>query len=217
MAKSMRRPGFWSGGLFRAVRVAAYGLFFLWLGGLVQYVDSLPETDLSIAVAGDGVAVFTGGANRLDKAAELLASNRANLMLISGVDTGTSKQDLEALLYPKVTATQFDCCVELGYTARDTFGNALETANWAKRHSLQSFFLVTSNYHMPRSLFLTRELLPDQTIYPLAVAGGKVVLESWWRRPGTARLLAVEYSKYLIVLLRATVSLLPAAFSKKPD
>jgi uncharacterized SAM-binding protein YcdF (DUF218 family) len=194
-----------TGGLFKAFYRIVYFLIFLWLGGLLQYIDSLPETDVSVAMVADGVVVFTGGANRLDKAADILATSRARKMLISGVDTATTEQDLAALLSAKITPSLFACCIELGYRARDTFGNAVETANWANRHGLDSFFLVTANYHMPRSLLLTRNALPDQIIYPLAVASGKVVLDSWWQRPGTARLLAVEYSKYIIVLLRVMV------------
>jgi len=193
------------GVLFKAFYRTAYLLAILWLGGLLQYIDSLPESDVSAAMVADGVAVFTGGANRLDRAADLLASDRALKMLISGVDPATTEQDLATLLGAKITPSKFACCIELGYSARDTFGNAAEAAKWADRHGLNNFFLVTANYHMPRSLLLTRNASPDQIIYPLAVTSGKVVLDGWWQRPGTTRLLAEEYSKYVIVLLRVKV------------
>ncbi len=180
-------------------------LLSLWLGGLIQFVETLPETDAAISRTAGGVVVFTGGTNRIDEAAHLLASGQAKKMLISGVDAGTSQEDMRRQLFPKVPAQLFDCCVTLGRTAHDTFGNAKEAAAWAQNQSIDSFFLVTSNYHMPRSLYLSQQAIPGKTIIPFAVAGGKVVLDGWWRRPGTARFLVQEYSKYLIVLLRGMI------------
>ena len=46
----------------------------------------------------------------------------------------------------------FNCCVDLGYEALDTVGNADETRTWARSNGYTRLIVVTSRYHMPRSL-----------------------------------------------------------------
>src|SRR3546814_4570320 len=60
----------------------------------------------------------------------------------------------------------FECCVDLGFEAADTAGNALETAGWLNAHGYKSIRLVTANYHMPRSLVEFSRRLPGITIVP---------------------------------------------------
>ena len=47
-------------------------------------------------------------------------------MLISGVYRQTGKRALHAR-YPGLPSSKFDCCVDVGYDALDTVGNANET------------------------------------------------------------------------------------------
>src|SRR3546814_14637106 len=46
----------------------------------------------------------------------------------------------------------FECCVDLGFEAADTAGNALETDGWLNAHGTKSIRLDTANYHMPPRL-----------------------------------------------------------------
>jgi uncharacterized SAM-binding protein YcdF (DUF218 family) len=55
----------------------------------------------------------------------------------------------------------FVCCVDLGYDAIDTVGNALETAKWVRAHNYRRVLVVTSNYHMPRSLLELHRIDPE--------------------------------------------------------
>ena len=93
------------------------------------------------------------------------------------------------------------CCIELGHDAADTVGNARETAAWAKAGNYRSLRLVTSDYHMPRSLAVFRRAMPHIDLIAHPVFSDSVHMESWWRSPGTAGLLASEFNKFLIVRL----------------
>ena len=88
----------------------------------------------------------------------------------------------------------------LGHDAIDTRGNARETAAWVRARGVRRVHLVTANYHMARSLLEFRRAMPEVTIVAHPVIADRVRLDDWWWRPGTASLLASEYTKYLAAL-----------------
>ena len=81
------------------------------------------------ARAADGIVVLTGGEHRLSEAARLLAEGRGKRLLISGANRMATREDLhrKSGLAPAL----FDCCVDIGYDALTTSGNAQETKAWA--------------------------------------------------------------------------------------
>ena len=103
-------------------------------------------------------------------------------LLISGVNERTSRDEI-ARLNPGQRRL-FDCCVDLDYRARNTIGNAIETRRWAERNRFHSLIVVTSTYHMPRTLVELDHALPGIRKVPYAV----VHVERRSRRAGgTAR------------------------------
>src|SRR3546814_80724 len=92
------------------------------------------------------------------------------------------------------------CCITLGRAATDTMGNAEEAAKWMRERGFHSLRLVTAHYHMPRSQRLFVHAMPEVTIVPHPVFPAAVRADSWWRWPGTTRLLTQEYVKYLAAL-----------------
>jgi uncharacterized SAM-binding protein YcdF (DUF218 family) len=101
----------------------------------------------------------------------------------------------------------YDCCVDLGFTAADTVGNARETAQWAKTMRYRSLIIVTTDYHMPRAMLELRAVLRPAgvTLQTYAVPTEALKGRHWWRSPGAGRLMVVEYSKYLAILGREAV------------
>ena len=91
----------------------------------------------------------------------------------------------------------------LGYEADDTHGNAMESARWIGEQGFRSLRLVTATYHMPRGLLEFRRAMPEIEIVPHPVFSPRFKQEDWWRWPGSASLLATEYSKYLLAFLGA--------------
>jgi len=62
--------------------------------------------------------------------------------------------------------------------------------------------VVTSDYHMPRSLLEIRSAAPDLTLTAYAVSTPSLDNSRWWRAAVTARRMTLEYVKYLAVLGR---------------
>ena len=128
---------------------------------------------------------MTGGAQRIGDAIDLLAKGYAKRLLISGVNENTSRDQI-ARLNPGQRRL-FDCCVDLDYRARNTIGNAIETRRWAERNGFDALIVVTSNYHMPRTLVELDHALPNLQKIPYPVAAdhrsARVVAQPL-RRPG---------------------------------
>ena len=145
----------------------------------------------------DGIVVLTGGAGRIEAALSLLAGNRARVMLISGVSPGL---DLDRLMAAAGLRLSGDDGVAdriaLGHAATTTFGNAAETADWARANGLHSLIVVTAGYHMQRAMAEIGAALPDAALHAYPVLPPALL------RPGsfgTLRLLASEYNKWLLV------------------
>ena len=78
----------------------------------------------------------------------------------------------------------------------------METARWIAKQGFRSLRLVTANYHMRRSLLEFNRLMPEIKIIPHPVFPEGFKDGTWWRRPASVRLMASEYIKYLIALVR---------------
>jgi uncharacterized SAM-binding protein YcdF (DUF218 family) len=175
-------------------------LIVLALGvGFVLFANSLSARPPPVPRA-DAIVVVTGGADRLDRAMTILEQGAGSRLLISGVSLGTSRDDLQARLGR--TNGHFDCCVDLGWAARDTRGNAEETARWAREHGYRSLIVVTANYHMPRTLLELGSVMPEVELIAYPVEPRSIEVDNWWRDPQTLRLLAGEYVKYVASLAR---------------
>ena len=98
------------------------------------------------------------------------------------------------------------CCVDLGRDARDTIGNAAEARDWAKAKGYTSLIVVTSNYHMPRSMAELAEAMPKTRLIPYPVNNPDLHLGNWWNNPAAFALLLREYGKYLLATARVRIA-----------
>jgi len=172
----------------------------LWLGGFLWFAARLPEAVAAPERRTDAIVVLTGGSGRVDQGLRLLQERRAARLFVSGVYPGV---DVAELLGTATEASpDLACCIEIGYDAHSTRGNATETARWIAKREIRSLRLVTAAYHMPRSLLEFRHRMPDVTIVPHPVFPAHVKQKTWWRWPGSAYLLLQEYNKYLVTRLR---------------
>lgn len=192
------------GRLARAAAVAGAAAAALTFAGFLNFVSLVPEGEQPTPAASDGIVALTGGAERLSDALRLLASGRAKRLLISGVHPETSEREL-ARAQPDYLAFA-RCCVDLGRRALNTAGNAVETKRWANGHGFHSLIVVTSGYHMPRTLMELAREMPNVQLVPYAVVTDRLRGEPWWRDLDTARLLAGEYVKYVAALIRVRLA-----------
>lgn len=179
------------------------GLVFLlaWAVGLVWFARHLPSAVADPDRRTDAIVVLTGGQGRLRQGLDLLSARKADKLFVSGVHRGVEAAQL--LEISRRAPEELACCVTLGYEADDTHGNAMESARWIGEQGFRSLRLVTATYHMPRSLLEFRRAMPEIEIVPHPVFSPRFKQEDWWRWPGSASLLATEYSKYLLAFLGA--------------
>jgi uncharacterized SAM-binding protein YcdF (DUF218 family) len=180
--------------------LAALGIAALGAAGFLAFLAALPKHDPAESVRTDAIVVLTGGQARIAEGMRLFRADMAERVLISGVHDDV---DLRTLLDAHgVPPGDAECCVDLGHAARSTRGNARETAAWLRKHGYTSARLVTADYHMPRSLRVFRRHVDGIRLIPHPVEPPRVRDDPWWRSAKTARLLAREYGKYLLTLVR---------------
>jgi uncharacterized SAM-binding protein YcdF (DUF218 family) len=191
-----------------AAAIAAIVAFALALGFL-WFVFKVPAHEVALDRNADGIVVLTGGSSRVNDAIALLASGRGRRLLISGVYPATNRGEMLRVL-PKYEQL-FACCVDLDRTAVNTLGNAIGAKRWAEQQGFRSLIIVTSAYHMPRAMAELSHQLPDVKLIPYPVVTGKLRTESWWSHAAIAKLLLLEYVKYIVAVIRIHVD--PGVFS----
>jgi uncharacterized SAM-binding protein YcdF (DUF218 family) len=189
----MRWGAAWFG--WRGLAAAVLAAALAWSAGFVWFVHAA-DHPVPLPPTADGVVALTGGAERVEAALRLLADNRARILLISGTGSGVDLAVLarRAGLDPAPLADR----VTLGHDATTTRGNAQETAAWVHRNNVNTLIVVTAYYHMPRALTELRRTLTGVRLYPYPVLipdSGKAA------RLVGLRLLAEEYSKYLLAVV----------------
>ena len=200
-------------GLIALLVVAA-----IWASGLLAFAARVDRsTPAPEPQAADGIVALTGaGSNaRIGAAMELLEDGKAQRMLVSGVNREASREDIRTV--SRAVRRLYDCCVDLGFDAANTVGNARETQEWSRAMGFDSLIVVTADYHMPRAMLELRGAMPKTKLTPYPVATSVLKARRWWGTSGGARLMVVEYCKYLAILGReAVLGLGPRADAEDP-
>jgi len=171
-----------------------------WFVGLIWFTTKIPTTKEKNRNQTDAIVVLTGGTGRLEEGFKLLDSEKLSRRLfVSGAARGV---DVKALLkVAKRKPTNLNCCIAIGYDADSTIGNAYETSRWMRANQFRSLRLVTSNYHMTRSLEVFKRILPNITIVSNPVFPKIFNVKHWWRNLDASKMIISEYNKYLVTLL----------------
>ncbi len=185
--------------ILRRLIMSCIILIAIWAYGLTAFIGGIPREVTNPDKETDGIIILTGGINRLDTAIKLLNNNKAQKLLVSGVGkdanlasllilSGNLPDDISNLLGR----------IDLGYEAASTKGNAEEAAKWVKENNYKSIRLVTSNYHLKRSVIEFEKVMPDVELVEHPVISSSLELDKWWQHGGTKKLLVSEYNKYLV-------------------
>jgi uncharacterized SAM-binding protein YcdF (DUF218 family) len=153
----------------------------------------------------DGIAVLTGGPERVQMGLRLLSEGLADHLIVSGVGRSAELADLarsnnvsvaalpgaeaepppvrpappDIVRTPVVTAPAMTTpAVTLGRLATSTRGNGQEVALWAREKNIRSLRVVTAAYHMPRALLELRRTMPGVALvpHPVQVTGPRASL-----------------------------------------
>ena len=192
LTPKQRKTAFW--GIF----LLADTLFCLWICGFILFGHNINNFSLDTEQKTDAIVVLTGGRNRIAEGVGLLNRQVADKLFISGVSPHVTIKDIETQTH---THIDFPERVELGFRATNTIENAIEVKDWIEKNNIRTVRLVTSNYHLPRSIAELQSFNLPLEILPYPVYSEKVS-GHWWQSWGTFKFIAAEYNKYLFASAR---------------
>lgn len=126
----------------------AWGSVFLCLSFILFIIDAVSFCETPQERC-NNVVVLTGGKNRIQHALKLIQENQTKNIFISGVHTKTTLNDILDESEHKRNVNFI-----LGKKAKNTFENAEEIDEWVSTNNIKKITLITSDYHMRRSIIV---------------------------------------------------------------
>ncbi|MCR9214119.1 MAG: YdcF family protein [Proteobacteria bacterium] len=176
-------------------------LVCLWFGGFLTYFHDIQQLAPASPEKAGGIVILTGSPARLNTGFDLLTKGAGSRLLVSGVNSKVTRETLRQALGQ--SSNLMDCCVDLGRVAQNTVGNAEEAARWAETHNFKSLIIVTSAYHMPRSLVELKRQLPNTKLIAYPVKSILSDTNGEWLNAKSLVVVIGEYNKYLFSLVRS--------------
>lgn len=177
--------------------------FILWLGGLIKFAWQINHYQNINQQKTDAIIALTGGRNRIVEAVKLLEQGKADRLFISGVGKDISLQNIQQTQRLSIPPQR---PIDIGHKASNTVENAQETGEWVRQNNIKSIRLVTSNYHVARSLLEFREQNPQLEIVVHPVYS-EMIEKKWWTSWQTFSLIFKEYNKFLYVYIRSKLNM----------
>lgn len=179
-------------------KILLFGCIFAviaWFGGFILFANKINHYPKDENTQTDAIVVLTGGRNRISEAVRLWDLGLADKLFISGVEKNTSLDDIskrQAVTFTKRKGILLD------KKSTNTIENAIETQLWMKQNNINSIRLVTSNYHLPRSIeeFYFQNPTMKIIVHPVY---SDFVAKEWWKSIRSFYLIASEYNKFLYV------------------
>src|SRR4051812_26706426 len=186
--------------LARRLVMATFLVLGILVGGFLWFADAVTSLKAPDGVKADAIVVLTGGYLRIEQALGLLRDGAGKRLLISGAHPSTTPSQIRKAT--QASTDLFKCCVDIGYDALDTIGNANEIARWIHDHGYKSVLVVTNNYHMPRSLHELRRADPVTQFIAYPVINADLTRRAWFAEPDTLRTMLSEYAKVALATIR---------------
>ncbi len=183
-------------GLLPALLILALGLAAFDFFKFTRTVTNLVTPS---ALQADAVVALTGGSGkRIAVGVNLVASGTGERLLVSGVHPDVKMSVLADIAGGPLET--YGCCVDIGYRAETTIGNAEETAAWAAEREYSRLIIVTSDYHLPRSMLVLQSAMPDVTLIGVPVRT-KIDPSEVWSNPNSFRGVLTEWAKWRVTTL----------------
>lgn len=173
-------------------------LFLLWFSGFIVFAWHINSFSPNFDQQTDAIIALTGGRNRIIEAVNLLEQGLAKRLFISGVGKDISLSDIQK--QQRIATTRLQQ-IDIGHNASDTIGNALETKLWTTQNNITSIRLVTSNYHIARSMVEFKKHNPSLIIIPHPVYSERIE-KKWWTSWQTFSLIFKEYNKFVCAYIK---------------
>lgn len=182
--------------------IGGFLVLCIWFAGFAAFAGKINGYQTDETTKTDAIVVLTGGRNRISEAVKLWDKGLADKLFISGVEKNTS---LDAISKRQAVTFTRRKGILLDRKSTNTIENAYETQLWMEQNSIKSIRLVTSNYHMPRSIeeFYFQNPGMEIIVHPVY---SDFVAKEWWKNARSFYLIASEYNKFLYVWLARRIT-----------
>jgi len=159
------------------------------IGDFLVVRDPLRPADAAIAIAGNGA--------RASGAARLVQQGYAQWLIVSGGPYGGGLNSADTLLRDAMRLGISRDRIYVDRQATATIENSTGTADLMQQHGLRSAILVTSDYHMRRSILIFRREFRRRGLDVRAHPAQETFFDAnrWWTRDFERRLVVGEYLK----------------------
>lgn len=177
----------------RYLALYIFSLFILFLTyGLIIFFNKIQYDQVNFNYQTDGLAVLTGGKGRIGLGLELFNKHNNLRLIISGVDKKVSDKSI----IPNDLKNKSSITIDKD--SKSTYQNAQIINKWASKYKLKNISIITSYYHMPRSLILIQSLSPTVNFYAFPVKKRISSKNSFRKNILYYFFLTEEYIKYLV-------------------
>ena len=145
-----------------ALYISSLLIFFL-IYGFITFLKKIQYNQENFNYQTDGIAVLTGGKGRISLGLELFNKNKNIRLIISGVDKKVSDKSI----IPNDLKNKSSITIDKD--SKSTYQNAKIINKWASKYKIQNVSIITSYYHMPRSMILMQSLSPSINFYAYPV------------------------------------------------
>jgi len=142
---------------------SALGFLFIWTLWMASVVYSELPTPAKLDEtykSADVIVCLTGGRGRIRRALELYEKGFGKTLYISGTDRQVQMRDVLREL--KWVGPVDESHIILENVSTNTLQNAMQVKKFVQDQGLKSVLLVTSVYHVRRSHYIFRRLLPQE-------------------------------------------------------
>ena len=180
----------------RKLFIYFFSLFLILLIlGFFYFLKIISYTNLIVGKNIDGIAILTGGKGRIDLGLNLFKEQSDIKLIISGVD---KKISINSVLPSKF---QKNKKIYIDQVSESTFENAIVITEWARKNQVYNISVITSYYHMPRSMLLLNKLSEKVNYYAYPVKKEKSKKTNLFPKIIFTLFLMQEYIKYLLSLI----------------
>lgn len=165
------------------------------MGDFLIAQDQLRPADAAIAIAGDGA--------RAKEAASLVQQGYAQWLIVSGGPYGRGLNSADTMVRNAIRVGIPRDRILVDRQATATIENSTRTADLMQQHGLRSAILVTSTYHMRRSILIFRREFGRRGLDVRAHPAHEAFFDvnRWWTRDFERRLVLGEYLKLTAFVL----------------
>lgn len=198
--KVKKRPIFWWLGGFSSALLL---LFFITLWMASSVYSELPEPaklDKEFEPV-DVIVCLAGGRGRIRKALELYDQGFGKILYISGTDPQVQMKEILKEL--RWVGPLDERKIVLENISTNTIQNAEQVRQYLEEKRYRSVLLVTSIYHVRRSHYIFRKVLPrDVRIETSWFEREPFVVTEWWKSFNGIFVTVTEFFKFFYAYLR---------------